>query len=70
MNRNAPDWQVELDDFGGRMVRHRHPDLTAIAYVYGNPDRVWAECSMCGSELDLVVAVPLRVGAANAPSGE
>lgn len=48
-----PGWDVEADDFGGRVVRHRHGDLTAVAYVYSNPDRVWAECTMCMDELEL-----------------
>jgi hypothetical protein len=55
MNPNAPDWEVELDDFGGRMVRHRHGDVTAVAYVYSNPERAWAECTMCQAELGLVL---------------
>ena len=38
-------WDVEPADFGGQVVRHRHGDVTAVAYVYSDPDRVWAECT-------------------------
>lgn len=55
MNPDAVDWEVDEDDFGGRIVRHRHHDVSAVAYVYSNPDRAWAECSMCGAELRLVL---------------
>ena len=44
-------WDVEPDDFGGLVVRHWHGDVTAAAYIYSNPDRAWAECTMCGAEL-------------------
>ena len=55
MNVAADAWQVEEDDFGGRLVRHRHADVSAIAYVYSTADRAWAECSTCGAELGLVM---------------
>ena len=51
-------WEVEPTDFGGQLVRHRHGDVSAVCYVYSNPDRVWAECTMCGAELEL--APPVR----------
>ena len=54
MNANATAWDIDEDDFGGRLVRHRHLEASAIAYVYNRPDRAWAECSMCGAELGLV----------------
>jgi hypothetical protein len=55
-------WDLEPDDFGGLVVRHQHGDLTAVAYLYSNPDRAWAECTMCGAEVDL--ALPIRPEAA------
>ena len=56
----AGDWVVEGDDHGGRVVRHRHWDVEAVAYLYSNPDEVWAECTMCGATLAL--GDPARVG--------
>ena len=54
---DATGWDVEPADFGGKIVRHRHGDATAVAYVYSNPDRVWAECTMCGADLQLEMSV-------------
>ena len=49
-----PGWEVEQQaDFGGRLVRHVHGDVAATAYLYSNPDEVWAECTMCGQKLTL-----------------
>ena len=47
-----PDWEVEEDGFG-EVPKHRHGDVTATAFLFSNPDEVWAECSMCGARLDL-----------------
>jgi hypothetical protein len=34
MQSNAPDrWEVEEDDFGRPLVRHKHPTGTVTAYV-------------------------------------
>jgi hypothetical protein len=49
------DWEVEPTDFGGELVRHQHGEVSAICYVYSNPDRVWAECTMCLADLELEV---------------
>jgi len=48
-----PGWEVEDGDFGGRVVRHIHGEISATAYLYSNPDEVWAECTMCGQKLTL-----------------
>ena len=48
-----PGWEVEDGDFGGREVRHLHGEISATAYLYSNPDEVWAECTMCGQKLTL-----------------
>jgi hypothetical protein len=47
------DWEVEPTDFGGQLVNHRHGDALAICHVYINPDRAWAECTMCLADLEL-----------------
>jgi hypothetical protein len=47
-----PDWEVEDHDFG-EVPKHRHGDVTATAFLFSNPDEVWAECSMCGARLNL-----------------
>ena len=56
----SPDWEIEPADFGGQVVRHRHGDVTAVTYLYSNPDRAWVECTMCGAELTL--EQPVRSG--------
>ena len=38
-----PDWEVEEDGFG-EVPKHRHGDVTATAFLFSNPDEVWAEC--------------------------
>jgi len=50
------DWEIDEGAFGGHVVRHRHGDVTAVAYLYSNPDRAWAECTMCQAELELILA--------------
>jgi hypothetical protein len=47
------DWETEPTDFGGQLVRHRHKDVTAVCYVYSNPNGAWAECTICGADLVL-----------------
>ena len=47
------EWDVEGDDFGGFMVRHRHWDGLMLALYYPHPNRPWAECSICGATLDM-----------------
>ena len=49
----AVDWDVEGNDFGGHIVRHRHWDGPVLAFVYPDRDGEWAECSVCGAVLDL-----------------
>ncbi|HEY8177584.1 MAG TPA: hypothetical protein VIH19_03205 [Candidatus Limnocylindria bacterium] len=50
-------WELEPTDFGGQLVRHRHGGVLAVCYMYSNPDRAWAECTMCGAEVDLELQV-------------
>ena len=51
MSTEHPDWEV-AEGFG-EVPKHRHGDVSATAFLYSNPDEVWAECSMCGARLDL-----------------
>ncbi len=51
MRSDHPDW--ELADQLGQAPQHRHGDVSATAFLYSNPDEVWAECSMCGARLVL-----------------
>lgn len=32
-------WELEPTDCRGQLVRHRHGDISAVCYVYSNPDR-------------------------------
>ena len=51
MSERHPDWEVA--DQLGQAPKHRHGDVSATAFLYSNPDEVWAECSMCGARLVL-----------------
>ena len=53
MSERHPDWHVEVTNYGVQVVTHRHGDVEATAFLYSNPDEVWAECTMCGARLDL-----------------
>jgi hypothetical protein len=65
----AGDWDVEGNDFGGHIVRHRHWDGEAMAFVYPDRDGEWAECSMCGATLTLERHAWLGVPHAEAAAG-
>ena len=45
------DWEVAAEV--GQAPQHRHGAVSATAFLYSNPDEVWAECSMCGTLLHL-----------------
>lgn len=49
MTANAPDrWEIDQDDFGRPLVRHRHPAESVPAYISsdaaGNETARCAEC--------------------------
>jgi hypothetical protein len=45
----AERWEIDQDDFGNPLVRHRHPTLTVQAYVVKEPDGSrLARCPDCG----------------------
>jgi hypothetical protein len=54
----APEWDIEPNDFGGQIVHHRHPDVSAICYVYSISDRAWAACMECGDQLEVAGPMP------------
>jgi hypothetical protein len=54
---SANQWEIDQDDFGNPLVRHRHPTITVGAYV--SKDAVGgrtARCPDCGEQF----AVPGR----------
>ena len=55
-----PGWEVEDGDFGGRLVRHLHGDVSATAYLYSNPDEVWASASGNGDPVSFCGLDPTR----------
>jgi hypothetical protein len=48
-----PDWNVAINNDGVQKVTHRHGDVEATAYLYSNPDEMWAECTMCPARITL-----------------
>ena len=49
MTANDPDrWEVDQDEFGRPVVRHRHPTGTTPAYISRDADGVtFARCPEC-----------------------
>lgn len=50
----AHTWELERDEFGRPIVRHRHPLATILAYVTTDADgvkRAW--CPTCSQRIDL-----------------
>lgn len=45
-------WEIEQDEFGKPLIRHRHPVGTIAAYVVRGADGAWtASCPSCGEKL-------------------
>ena len=61
MSDAHPDWNVAINNYGVQVVTHRHGDVQATAYLYSNPDKVWAECTMC------LARITLPAGSTTAP---
>jgi hypothetical protein len=53
-SESAEQWEIDQDDFGNPLVRHRHPTFTVGAYVSkdGNGRRT-ARCPDCGERLEI-----------------
>jgi hypothetical protein len=43
--------EIEQDEFGRPLVRHRRPTKTVSAYVATDADGVWARCPECTERL-------------------
>jgi hypothetical protein len=47
-------WEIDQDEFGAPMVRHRHPIGTIAAYVTKDPEGTWkARCPSCSETFQL-----------------
>ena len=47
-------WEIDQDEFGRPVVRHRHPVGTIAAYVAKDADGAWkASCPSCNEQLRL-----------------
>lgn len=45
----AKRWEIDQDEFGNPLVRHRHPTVTIPAYLSKDGDgRRLARCPTCG----------------------
>ena len=51
---SAERWEIDQDEFGNPLVRHRHPTMTISAYVVkdGLGDRR-ARCPECGDVFEM-----------------
>ncbi|HET6745280.1 MAG TPA: hypothetical protein VFH90_05440 [Candidatus Limnocylindria bacterium] len=50
-SESAERWEIDQDDFGNPVVRHRHRTATVPAYVSKNADgRRSARCPQCGEQ--------------------
>jgi hypothetical protein len=57
----AERWEIDQDEFGNPLVRHRHPTLTVQAVISRDADgRRVARCANCGESFE----VPDRNGPA------
>jgi hypothetical protein len=51
---SAERWEIDQDDFGNPLVRHRHPTVTVSAYVIKDAGGGrTARCPDCGGVFDL-----------------
>jgi hypothetical protein len=52
-------WEIDQDEFGRPVVRHRHPVGTIGAYVAKHADGAWkATCPGCGEQLRIDAPAP------------
>jgi hypothetical protein len=50
----AERWEIDQDEFGNPLVRHRHSTLTVGAFVLkDSQDRRVARCPSCGDEVEI-----------------
>jgi hypothetical protein len=50
----ADRWEIDQDDFGNPLVRHRHPTMTVAAYVSKDAGgRRLARCPDCREEIEV-----------------
>jgi hypothetical protein len=52
-SQSTEHWEIEQDEFGRPLVRHRHPTKTVSAYVAKDVDGVWARCPECAERLQM-----------------
>ena len=53
-SESAERWEIDQDDFGNPVVRHRHTTATVGAYVSKDAEgRRSARCQECGEQLDV-----------------
>ena len=53
-SESAAQWEIDKDEFGNPLVRHRHTTGTVGAYVSKDADgRRSASCPDCGAKLDV-----------------
>jgi hypothetical protein len=53
-SEQAERWEIDQDEFGNPLVRHRHPTMTVAAYVSKDVDgRRLARCPDCREEVEV-----------------
>jgi hypothetical protein len=46
-------WEIDQDEFGNPVVRHRHPTMTVQSYVIKGADGRLARCPSCGQTFEV-----------------
>lgn len=53
-DESTESWEIDQDDFGDPLVRHRHPTTTIAAHVTKSADGIrHARCPDCGERFDI-----------------
>ena len=53
-SEQAERWEIDQDEFGNPLVRHRHPTMTVAAYISKDDDgRRLARCPVCGDQIEV-----------------
>lgn len=56
-SEQAERWEIDQDEFGNPLVRHRHPTMTVAAYISKDVDGSrMARCPVCSDQIDVPAA--------------
>ena len=53
-SEQAEQWEIDQDEFGNPLVRHRHPTMTVSAYISKDVDGGrMARCPACSDQIEV-----------------